>query len=216
MGLEPGQPRRQLEQRRDQLPLGQSLQERAGQPQLEPRLPSRKHDRTDRGATSTDFAREHTVVHGRSTRAGALPDEHRQRGASAGHLVRWPQPRNAPDPAAGRGPREDSIDDNPICCPHATCGPVRCCSRKWRRRPRAGRHLRVEGDRVLLNPQGGGARRRDVRASSCWKDKAREPSGQAAETSLRRSGAARLGWTDSLSPRRGRYGPSRRLANALL
>jgi RNA-directed DNA polymerase len=41
IGLQPRQPRRQLEQRRPQLPLRQPQQERAGQPQQQPRLPPR-------------------------------------------------------------------------------------------------------------------------------------------------------------------------------
>jgi RNA-directed DNA polymerase len=41
IGLQPRQPRRQLEQRRAELPLRQPQQERAGQPQQQPRLPPR-------------------------------------------------------------------------------------------------------------------------------------------------------------------------------
>ena len=41
IGHQPRQPRRQLEQQRDQLPLRQPQQERPGQPQQQPRLPPR-------------------------------------------------------------------------------------------------------------------------------------------------------------------------------
>ena len=50
--LEPGEPRRQLEQQRQELPIGESQQEHPGQPQQQRGLPPPEHGFTARTTRS--------------------------------------------------------------------------------------------------------------------------------------------------------------------
>jgi len=73
--LQPGDPRRQLEQQRQELPVGESEQERPRQAQQQPRFPSPEHKLLPEGAVYGLHSRAQGIVQAVILRRHFKPDK---------------------------------------------------------------------------------------------------------------------------------------------